>query len=83
MKQTIETYENGVLVSTSEYEVPPEQVNRDALHDAVKAHLVNLRSIRDSTGTLTGAQLSNAVRVLALGQIRLMRLAVGLLDGTD
>lgn len=57
--------------------------NRDAIRGQVTDHLADLRTITGSSGSLTNAQLSNAVRVLARGQIRLIRLAVDLLDGTD
>lgn len=57
--------------------------NESLLRQQVADHLADLRLIAGSSGTLTGVQLSNAVRVLARGQIRLIRLAVGLLDGTD
>ena len=60
----------------------PEGQNRTTIEDAVKAHLADLRTIRDSTGTLTGAQLSNAVRALAKGQVHVIRLLVGALDST-
>ena len=61
-----------------------DQSETDALiRQQVKDHLSDLRTITGSSGSLTNAQLSNAVRVLARGQIRLIRLAVGLLDGTD
>lgn len=45
--------------------------------------LDGLRLIANSTGTLTGAQLSNAVRLLAKVAIRLVRLQLRKLDGAD
>lgn len=59
------------------------QANRTTIEDAVRAHLADLRTIRISTGTLTGAQLSNAVRALAKGQTHVIRLLIGALDDTD
>lgn len=53
------------------------------IRQQVADHLAGLRKITESSGSLSNAQLSNAVRVLARGQIQLIRLAVGLLDGTD
>lgn len=57
--------------------------NRDAIRNAVRDHLAELRTIRNSTGTLTTAQLSSAVRSLAKGQIHVIRLLIDQLDGTD
>ena len=48
----------------------------------LRASLPDLRTIRDSSGTLTAAQLSNAVRVLAGSQISSVRLAIRDLTGT-
>lgn len=61
----------------------PHVANAATIRAQVEAHMTDLAAITGSSGTLTGAQLSNAVRVLARGQRRLIRLAVGLLDGTE
>jgi len=45
-------------------ETAEAQPKRDR-EDALKQAITDLRAIRDSTGTLTAAQLSNAVRVIA------------------
>lgn len=45
--------------------------------------LANLRTVRDSTGTLTNDQLSQAVRLLARIVIALVRLVLRRLDSTD
>ena len=59
-----------------------ELANRIAISEAARDHITDLRAIASSSGTLTNAQLSNAMRVLARGQIRLIRLTVGMFDGT-
>jgi hypothetical protein len=43
----------------------------------------DLRAIRNTTGSLSNAQLSNAVRVLARGEIAMLRLLLKELDGVD
>jgi hypothetical protein len=72
---------DGVVVFDSS--TTPEGQTSRVIEVAVKDHLATLRTIRDSTGTLTGAQLSAAVRALAKGQIHVIRLLVGALDSTD
>lgn len=57
--------------------------NRQTIEAAVRDHLPDLRKISASSGTLSNAQLSSAVRVLARGQARVIRLAANMLDGTD
>ena len=61
----------------------PSVANERTIREQVASHLTDLRAITGSSGTLTAAQLSNAVRVLARGQIRLIRMALDLYDGTD
>lgn len=75
---------DGRLLAENVVEVDiTEEVNQATLHRQVRDHLADLRTITGSSGTLTAAQLSNAVRALARGQIGLIRLAVDLLDATD
>lgn len=81
-----EQVDRDVSVAEAEQErstVEAKRATRDLIRSQVEAHMTDLALITGSSGTLTGAQLSNAVRVLARGQRRLIRLAVGLLDGTD
>lgn len=81
---TITTFDQeGNVVDEHTVEVPDEVANRDAIHAAARDHLADLRTIRNSTGTLTGANLSNAVRALAKGQGHVIRLLIGALDATD
>ncbi len=73
LHNTRETYDGqGNLIGTETVEYPPEVVNADQIQDQLLAAFVRLRQIRTqmatitgSTGTLTGAQLSTAVRTLA------------------
>jgi hypothetical protein len=57
--------------------------NRATIEAAVTQHLSDLAAIANSSGTLTGAQLSNAVRVLARGQRRILRVLHNRLDAAD
>lgn len=68
---------------TVEWKPGTAGANEQAIRDAVVAHFADLRAIRNTSGTLNGANLSNAVRVLARGQIHVLRLLLGALDGTD
>lgn len=79
----IETYANGQLVSTRTVPDNPETVNAATIEAAAAAALDGLRQIAGTTGTLTGAQLSNAVRLLARVAIRLIRLQLRKLDAAD
>lgn len=56
--------------------------NEETMLRNAESVLPDLRLIRDSTGTLTTAQLSNAVRVLARVEIGLVRKFIGDLTGT-
>ena len=70
-------------VTVVEDPMPAEQVAAHTISDDADKALDGLRQLAASTGTLTGAQLSNAVRLLARVAIRLVRLQLGKLDGTD
>lgn len=61
----------------------PRAVNGPIVRQALRDHMADLRTIIDSSGTLSNLQLSNAVRALARGQRRLIRYVLGDLDGTD
>lgn len=58
-----------------------QSATENHLRQQVTDHLADLRAITDTSGALTNSQLSDAVRALARGQIRLIRLVVGPLDG--
>lgn len=60
-----------------------QQTNQATIESRADAILTDLRAIRDSTGNLSSAQASNAVRVLARACIALIRLQLRKLDGTD
>lgn len=60
-----------------------EQANASTIEDSVDQALTDLRTIANSSGTLTGAQLSNAVRVIARVLIRFGRHYFRRLDATD
>ncbi len=82
----VETYDQqGSLVSTRTvtWETSPEQDNEASLQQRAGDVLADLRTIRDTSGSLTAAQLSNAVRVLARACIAITRLHLRRLEGTD
>jgi hypothetical protein len=91
---TAPDYTKGVMVTTTidldtgtttvnETPLPAEAVAENTIRDDADKALDGLRQIATSTGTLTGAQLSNAVRLLARVAIRLVRLQLSKLDATD
>ena len=57
--------------------------NEETILRAARSIMADLRTIRDSTGNLSAANLSNAVRVLARAMIGVIRLLIRDLDGTD
>lgn len=59
------------------------QTNNTTIRTQAEAALIGLRTTATSTGTLTGAQLSNAVRLMAKVLIALVRLQLSKLDSTD
>ena len=60
-----------------------EELRPTTLRTRADAALVDLRTIRDSSGNLSSAQLSNAVRLMARVLIVLIRLALSRYDGVD
>ena len=84
--ETIETYDKaGRLVSTRTvtWTTTPEQDNETTLTGRATSALVDLRTLRDTTGTLTGLQMSNGLRLLARVAIGLIRLQLRQLDSAD
>lgn len=77
------TKPNNNVISTGTSTDPPEQVVEETARADADQALDGLRLIANSTGTLTGAQLSNAVRLLARVAIRLARLQLRKLDAAD
>jgi hypothetical protein len=57
--------------------------NERTIRTEVEQALADLRLITGSSGTLTAAQLSNAVRLLARVLIRVIRFQLGKLDAVD
>lgn len=92
--QTVETYDKGKLIDTQLVTITttPEQDNDQTLRQQAVAALVNLRAIRDApqVSVTSVAQAQTVCRQLQAGVqaeanalIRLARLLLGLLDGTD
>jgi hypothetical protein len=57
--------------------------NDSTIRTQAESALVDLRTLANSSGTLNGANLSNAVRLLARVCIGLVRLQLTKLDATD
>lgn len=72
-----------VEVTTHEPEMTPERVNRDTTRQRAEQALDGLRTIKNTTGSLTAAQLSNAVRLLATVCLHLARLQLGRHEDTE
>ncbi len=77
-----ETYHDGRVV-VDEIEVPDEQINAQTLNARADSVLTDLRALANTSGNLSSAQVSGAVRVLARALLTLSRLHWGRLDGTD
>lgn len=57
--------------------------NDAKIRDQAEKALADLRTIRDSSGNLSSAQLSNAARLFARVLIVLVRLSLSRFDGVD
>ncbi len=77
-----ETYQNG-QVTVDEIEVPDEVVHEQTLNTRADGLMSDLRALANTTGNLSSAQLSGAVRLLARVLLTLTRLYWRRLDGTD
>ena len=82
MMQTIETYENGVVVATREVDIPPEQVNRDTIQDQATQALTANRTFL-AIATPTAAQNAAQAKALTRQMNGVLRLVLGKVDGTD
>ena len=72
--------ENGVELSEIVTVETPSVLNAATLRTRADEALADLRTIATSSGTLTAAQLSNAVRLCARVLIALVRLHLSKLD---
>ncbi len=77
-----ETYRDG-QVTVDEVDVPDEWIHEQTLNARADTMLADLRALVNSTGNLSSAQLSTAVRLLARVLLTLARLYWRRLDGTD
>lgn len=80
---TSETYSNGQLVEaqTVTYEVSSEQINDETIRAQASGALATNRTYVASTPT--AAQTTAQVKALSRQNNGLIRLLLGLLDGTD
>lgn len=77
------TYDrDGNVVEQRTYEVPPEQENRDAIEQQARQALATNRTYI-ALASPTAAQTAAEVKALARQNNGLIRLLLGLLDGTD
>jgi hypothetical protein len=83
MPETVETYEDGVLVATETVEVAPQAVNQRAQQDRAIEAISSLRQLKNTTGNLSSAQVSNAVRLFAAVLLALVRMAYGRFEEDD
>lgn len=79
----IETYKDGQLIATGDVAQDLTVVNADTLRTRADQSIAGLVLIKNSAGTLTGLQLSNAVRLLATVLLAILRIQLGRLDDTD
>ncbi len=77
-----ETYRDG-LVTVDEVEIPDELIHEQTLNARADGLITDLRAVANTTGNLSSAQLSGAVRLLARALMTLARLYWRRLDGTD
>ncbi len=77
-----ETWRNGLLVSVDTVTVPDEVIHEQTLGEQGASQMEELRAVAISTGTLTAAQLSTTVRLLARAQVTALRLLLRRFDGT-
>ncbi len=77
-----ETYRDG-QVTVDEIDVPDEVVHEQTLNARADGLMGDLRALANTTGNLSSAQLSGAVRLLARVLLTLARLYWRRLDGTD
>ncbi len=77
-----ETYQNG-QITVDEIEVSDDFIHEQTLNARADTALTDLRALVNTTGNLSSAQLSTAVRVLARVLLTLARLHWRRLDGTD
>ncbi len=77
-----ETYQDGRF-TVDEIDVPDELLHEQELHVRADGALTDLRVLAQSTGTLSSAQLSAAVRTVARLLLTLTRLQLRRFDGTD
>ena len=73
----------ATYVQSTSYAPTVEEVNEQRILEAVTEHLATLRQIRDSTGIISSANLSTAVRALARGQIQVIRLLTRRFEAID
>lgn len=83
MRQTVELYENGVLVGTEDGgEIPPERANRTTIETQATQALDTNRTFL-ANASPTNAQTLAQVKALTRQNNGLIRLLLNRLDGTD
>ncbi len=77
-----ETYHDGQVI-VDDVEVSDDVIHEQTLNSRADGLLVDLRALANTTGNLSSAQLSGAVRLLARAFLTLSRLYWRRLDGVD
>ncbi len=77
-----ETWQNGILVNVDTVTVPDQVIHEQTLGEQGAVQMEELRAVATSTGTLTTAQLSTTVRLLARVQVTALRLLLRRFEGT-
>lgn len=82
--QTVETWQDGKLIETRQVQVvtTPEQDNEQSIRQAAAQALVTNRTYL-GVASPTAAQTTAQVKALSRQNNGLIRLLLGLLDGTD
>lgn len=85
-QRIIETYQNGVLVTTTPYTITQEQENEEIANSNIQAQAqAAITALRDyrALGSPTQPQTVVIVRLLCLCMIRLIRLVLRRYDEVD
>lgn len=84
--QRVDTYDlagNLIETRTDVWDSPIEQDSEETLRTRADEALASLVTVANGTGTMTTAQLTSTVRLLARGVAALIRLQLRRLDSID
>lgn len=81
--ETVQVWRDGVLVSSTTVTLSEGQGNEVTLTGRLADALPELRTLANTTGTLTAAQLSTGVRLAARMLLAVIRLHLQRLESSD